>query len=428
MFRRGASYLTLLTLLSYVMGLFRDVTFARVFGAGRELDLYNAAFIIPDLLLNIFVASALSAAFIPVFNHLLAEEKEGEAQRTAASVLLGAPALILLIGIPTFIFMPSIAPHIAPGFSPAELAELINLSRLMLISPLIFAISNTLGNILISYDRFVAYGLSPVLYNLGIIAGAIGAASYGPYGLVFGTIIGALLHLSVRVIGILKSEFVLRKPLPIFHKNIRNIFGLMIPRMAGQPIEQLTFLAFANFASRFAVGSISMISFARNFQSVPISVFGISFATAVFGQLSRKAGAQDRSGFQSIFGETAKILLVLSIISAVILAFFGMYFIDFFLGGGKFDDQAILTTAKLLALFCLAIPSESIMHLLVRSFYAIKDTWTPILISAPGLLLIIIMSKLLAPILGIYALPLSYGITSNIEALILYLILRRRLK
>ena len=427
-FRRGATYLTLLTFVSYILGLVRDITFARTLGASRALDIYNSAFIVPDLLLNIFVAGALTAAFVPVFSHMIADNDEEEAKSLASSILISAPTLIILLAIPAFILMPFIVNIIAPGFSPEELGQLTFLSRLMLISPVIFAVSNTLGNILISYDKFVAYGLSPIFYNIGIIAGALASVYFGPLALVVGTIIGALLHLLVRIFGIIKSGFKLNTPLSILDSRVRQIGKLMIPRMAGQPIEQLTFLAFTNFASRFAVGSISMISFARNFQSVPISIFGISFATSVFATLSRRVAQKDHEGFIKIFKETAIILIVLCVLSAILLALLGPYLIDFFFGGGRFTPEAVKTTATLLALFSLSIPSESLLHLLVRSFYAMKDTWTPILISIPGLIFIIGLSFLLSGILGIYALPLSYSIGSISEAVILFIILRQKLK
>lgn len=426
-FRRGATYLTVLTLISYILGLVRDITFARTLGASRALDIYNSAFIVPDLLLNIFVAGALTAAFVPVFSHLLADGEDKEAGRLASSILIGAPTLIIILAIPALIFMPNIVNIIAPGFSQNELEQLVHLSRLMLLSPVIFAISNTLGNILISYDRFIAYGLSPIFYNLGIIGGALMSVTFGPIALIIGTIIGAILHLSVRIVGIIKSNFKFRAPLDISDSKVRQIAKLMIPRMAGQPIEQLTFLTFNNFASYFVAGSISMISFARNFQSVPISIFGISFATSVFGVLSRKIAQKDIAGFNKVFKETTIILLALSVISTIGLIIVGPYLIEFLFGGKKFDSSAIATTAKLLAFFALSVPSESMIHLLVRSFYAMKDTWTPILVSVPGLLLIIALSFYLKNYLGLYALPLSYSLVSIIEATILFIILKSRL-
>ncbi len=428
LFRKGATLLTTLTLASYMLGLIRDILFAHVFGASRLLDIYNAAFIVPDILLNIFVAGALTAAFVPIFVHLRTGEETREAEKVATTVLAAAPLTILILALPIFIAMPYVASIIAPGFIGAEKDLLVSLSRLMLLSPIIFAISNTLGNILISYERFLGYGLSPILYNLGIVAGVPLALAFGPFGLIAGTLGGALLHVIPRIVALSKSSFTLNLPVDFKNKNFRHILKLMIPRMAGQPIEQVTFSIFTNLASTLFAGSIAMLSFARNFQSVPISIFGISFSTAIFASLSRKAAAKDTKGFMMHFNETAKALALTTGASMLFFIFFGRFFIQFFLGGGRFNPSAVASTGMLLSFFALSIPSESFNHLLVRSFYALKDTWTPIMISIPGLVLIILLAHSLVPIFSLNALPISYAIASNLEALTLYLILRRRLR
>ncbi len=427
-FRKGASLLTFLTLGSYVLGLARDMLFAHFFGASRMLDIYNAAFIIPDLILNIFVASALSAAFIPMFTHLYASGEEDEADKVATTMLYAAPVTMLFLAIPAFIFMPQLSSWVAPGFSGQEKDLLILMSRLMLLSPIIFAVSNTLGNILVSYEKFFGYGLSPVLYNLGIIAGIPLTAAMGPFGLIVGTLCGAFLHLLVRVVAIFESRFRQKFPVDIRDKNFLKILKLMLPRMAGQPVEQITFFVFTSMASTLAAGSIAVLNFARNFESVPVSIFGISFATVIFSSLSKKAALKDREGFLRHLKETSKALALVSIVSALFYIFFGQFVIRIFLGGGRFTNADVIRTAQVLAILSIGIPAESFIHLLVRAFYALKDTWTPILVSIPGLLLIIILSKLLLPTLALNALAISYFLASTLEAIILFLILRKRIQ
>lgn len=428
-FRRGATLLTLLTLGSYLLGLVRDVAFARFFGASRLLDIYNSAFIIPDLLLNIFVAGALTAAFVPIFSHLFATGEKQEAEKVATAMLYAAPLTILALGIPIFIFMPYLASLVAPGFSGQEKHLLILMSRLMLLSPIIFAASNTLGNILISVEKFGAYGLSPILYNLGIIAGIPLVKIFGPAGLVIGVISGALLHLAIRFIGLIRSRrFSLRFPVDFRDPNFLKIPKLMLPRMAGQPIEQVTFFIFNNMASTLIAGSIAILSFARNFQSVPVSLFGISFSTAIFASLSRKAALGDRDGFLHHLKEAAIILAVMSGLSALVFLFFGETIIRLFLGGGRFTEQDIIRTGKLLSIFALAIPAESFMHLVARSFYALKDTWTPLFVTLPGLAVIAILAKKLIPLMSLNALPFSFFIVLTAEVGILVFILLKKLR
>ncbi|HXK36760.1 MAG TPA: murein biosynthesis integral membrane protein MurJ [Candidatus Paceibacterota bacterium] len=427
-FRRGATLLTALTLASYVLGLVRDMVFARVLGAGRLLDVYNAAFIIPDVLLNVFVAGALAAAFVPVFTHLLAKDRGPEAERLAGTMLAGAPGAMAVIGVIAFIAMPLLARLVAPGFAADEMALLVKLSRLMLLSPILFALSNTLGSMLVSLERFAGYGLSPILYNLGIIGGAFLVAPFGPVGLGIGVLAGAVLHLSSRLIALWRSGFHPRGPVDLSNPDFRQVLKLMIPRMAGQPVEQLTFFLFTSLASSLAVGSIAILNFARNFQSLPVSIFGISFATAVFASLSRAGALDDDAGFRRTLKEAAKPLAVVTVLSALFYIVVGKFVIDLFLGGGQFGPEQVAATASLLAVFALSIPAESFIHLLVRAFYALKDTWTPVLVSVPGLGLIWFLAKTFIPLWGLSGLPAAYALSITLEAIVLLVLLRRRLR
>lgn len=428
LFRKGATILTGLTLASYGLGLVRDILFARVFGASRLLDVYNAAFIIPDLLLNIFVAGALTAAFVPVFTHLYARNEDAEAEKVATTMLVAAPVILLILAIPVFIFMPRLADLVAPGFEFYDKELLVLMARVLLLSPIIFAVSNTLGNILISYERFWGYGLAPIFYNIGIIIGIPLVKVFGPLGLIEGVIIGALMHLGVRAFDVAKSRLILRFPIKLRHPEFRKILKLMIPRMAGQPIEQVTFFIFTNMASTLAVGSIVVLSFARNFQSVPVSLFGIAFSTAVFSSLSKKAALGDKVGFVYHLKETAKALGITVGLSAIFFFFFGEWIVRVLLGGGRFTEADVIRTGQLLAIFAFAIPAESFMHLVARSFYALKDTWTPLLVTLPGLAAIFFLAKFLLPVLSLPALPISYASILTIEVVILFAILRRKLR
>lgn len=426
-FRAGASILTVLTLGSYAMGLVRDMLFSRFLGATRLLDVYNAAFIIPDVLLNVFVAGALAAAFVPVFSHLRAQGEEAESERVATTMFVAAPGAMLIIGGAAFLAMPWLSRIVAPGFSSEELALLVRMSRFMLLSPIMFALSNTLGGVLVSLERFIGYGLSPLLYNLGIISGIFLSQKMGPLGLVIGTLAGAALHLIIRLVSVIRSHLKLRGPINLGNQNFRQILKLMIPRMAGQPIEQLTFSLFTSLASTLAVGSVAIVNFARNFQSVPVSVFAISFSTAIFASLSRKAALREHDGFLYHFYETAKPLIWVSLASTLFYVLLGTSVVHTLLGGGKFGPDDVARTGHLLALFALAIPAESLNHLLVRSFYALKDTWTPVLVTIPSLVLIYILSTTLIPMYGLNALGIAYATSQTAKGLILWLLLKRKL-
>lgn len=436
-FTHGAAILSVTAFLSYGLGLVRDRLFAHTFGAGSELDAYNAAFIVPDLLLNILVAGALQAAFIPIFTNVFNKEGRQRAEQLANTVLNAAIVAIFGIGILAAIFMPLLANIIAPGFDEHEKNLLINLSRLLLLSPLIFAVSNTLGAILVSQKSYFAYGISPVLYNIGIIGGVLlitpvsaGMPSepLGIYGVALGTIVGAFLHLGVRLWGMRPLQFRYKSILEWRDAAFRRMIALMIPKMFGHPIEQLVFWAFTAIASTLSSGSIAILSFARNFMSVPVSLFGISFATASFPILSDAASRNDQQEFIKHFWDSLKKILLFTIPSAVILFFFSTIIVSLLLGTGKFNQAAVLTTASLLQIFSLSVPLESTSHLLARAFYSLQNTLIPVLWSIGGFGIAVAIGWMWAPTVGLNALGWGFLAGSIVKVLGLSLLLVRRLR
>src|SRR4030043_784621 len=186
-------------ILSRVLGLVRDRILAAKFGAGDTLDIYYAAFRVPDLIYNLLILGALSAAFIPVFTSLLAHEKKEEAWRLANGLLLLAILVLLFISGFFAIFTPFFMKFITPGFSGEKLSSVIKLTRIMFLSPIFLGISGIFGGILNSFKRFLIYSIAPLFYNLGIIIGALFfAPAFGPIGLAWGVILGAFLHMAIQ--------------------------------------------------------------------------------------------------------------------------------------------------------------------------------------------------------------------------------------
>ncbi|MDP3794701.1 MAG: lipid II flippase MurJ, partial [bacterium] len=359
-FWSGTAILAATTFLSYLLGFVRDRFFAQRFGASATLDAYNAAFIVPDLLLNIFVAGALTAAFIPVFAQLLAGGQRVEAERTANTVLTSALVGIAAIALVAAAIAPWLSRLVAPGFDAETRQLLTALMRLMLISPIIFAASNTLGNILLQQHKFLFYGLSPALYNLGIISGTLFLAPYwGIYGVVLGTIGGALLHLTLRIAG-MRGSGIRYRPTLRLTAPVRAIARLMLPKMAGHPVEQFTFFGFTAIASALGEGSIAILNFARNFQSVPVSVIGIAAGLALFPQLTAAAATKNAREFRARLIDGLWMVLVLTALAAIVMYVLRTWLVGLLLGGGRFGNRDVALTASTLAVFTLSIPTESL--------------------------------------------------------------------
>ena len=233
----GALMLATLTFGAYAMGLVRDRAFAHTFGAGAALDAYNAAFVLPELLLDVLVASGLSAPFVPIFIRLAAQSRP-EAERFARTVATAATGLMLVVSVLLFIALPATTAFIAPGFTGDQATRYVELFRLMCLTPALFALSIALGELLVAERRFVWYALAPILYNAGIVGGTLLlGASQGIRGAAIGTVVGAALHLGIRVAGILRTDLRLRPAFGVRTAAFREFVRLMLPKMAAHPIE-----------------------------------------------------------------------------------------------------------------------------------------------------------------------------------------------
>jgi putative peptidoglycan lipid II flippase len=428
LFPQGALLLSVLTFGSYIVGLIRDRVQARTFGAGAELDAYNAAFQIPEVALGVLVGSGLAAPFVPILLGLRQEDKRAAEQ--FAGTILSLATLIILVATPIlFIFAPDTVDLVARGFDERQRALYVDLFRLMLITPLLFAISDVLGEILVAERRFLWYALAPIVYNGGLVAGTLLLApSIGIFGPAIGAIVGAALHLGVRAWGMRRSTLRLRPALAVRTPAIRQFGLLMLPKMLSHPIEPLTFLQLGSLASTLAVGGISSVSFARNFQSVPVTVIGISFALAAFPALSAAAAAGDRGAFGRILGRNVASVVLFTVLAAALLFVLSRFAIEVLLGGDQFTPDQVDRTVVVLAAFTLAIPFESLTHLLSRAIYATRNTLLQVLASLAGFGITIAAAYALAPELGIVAVPLGFAIGMIAKVVLLALALVPRMR
>lgn len=423
---RGSAILAGTTFLSYALGLVRDRLFAQTFGAGTSLDSYNAAFLVPDFIFNVLVASGIAAAAVPLFMELQRRNKS-EAYAYMSSLLSVAVASMVVVALIIAVFAPSLSSLVAPGLPHESQALVAHLMRILALSPILFAASNALGALLVAERRFFCYGLSPVLYNVGIIVGTLFLApTWGVVGVAWGTVLGALLHLLTRFAEVWWVGERLRFSWRMAPSLWRRTLTLMAPKMIGHPVELVTFWVFTSLASHLAVGSITTLNFARNFQSVPVSLLGIAMATAVFPALSEAALAS-KIQLLALVRRTAVLIMAVSALAAVVLFVIRYPLIQLLLGGGKFDDDAVARTALVLGVFCLSIPTESVSHLLARAFYATQHTLTPVLLGVLNLGIAGGLAFLLMDEMGIVALPLAYFMGSLLKTGGLYFLLQRRM-
>jgi putative peptidoglycan lipid II flippase len=424
---QAAFMLMLASILSYAAGLFRDRTLSHTFGATHLTDAFNAAFIIPDFLFNLFIAGALSVAFIPVFTGYL-KDNQREAEDVANTIITFGTLLLGAVGIIIFIIAPYMIPAIFSSTPANEHELIITMTRILLVSPILFAISNALGSILITHKHFLAYALSGFLYNVGIIFGVIILHErLGIYSAAVGAIIGAFLHLAIRVLNILTVKYKFRPTLSLRHAGVKKIFWLMIPKTVGLISWQAMIIVYTVVAYGLGEGSVAAYNYARNLQSFPVSLFGIAFATAIFPFLSDHAHNKASKNFSEDFQTTLEKTLFFVIPASLGMLLLSTEIIEIILKGGVFDEAAVTLTASVLFFFIFSIPVESLVHLFARGYYAYKNTITPMIFALAGYGTNIIFCLVFAKIIGVIALPIAFLIGSCVQLGLLIIFIKNKL-
>ena len=362
------------------LGLLRDHFLAGRIGT-EKLDIYYAAFTIPDLIGLLMIFGAISAAIIPIFTDYL--EKSEDQAWEYASVLLNVFLTCLMLVCGAFILLaPFLVKFITPGFSPEKQAATVSLMRLMFLSPIILGISNIVSGILQVFHRFLVTALAPVMYNLGIIIGIIFLVPWlGLTGLALGVIIGGLLHLAIQLPVFFHLGFKYRPLFNVSHQGVLKTLKLMVPRSLGLGAGQINTIATTTIASTLIAGSIGVFTLANNLSNMLISMLAVSLSTAIFPSLSRSYAKENQSEFSRKFSSAFLQLLFLSLPASIALFFLRAQIVRVVLGNGQFNWIDTRLTAACLGIFAMGICFQGLIFLLSKTFYAEHNTKIPAIFS-----------------------------------------------
>lgn len=378
----AAYLLAFFAFLAQLLALVRDRLFAYYFGAGHVVDVYYAAFRIPDFIFVTIATTVSISVLVPFFIEKMERNKE-EGRAFIDHTFSVFFFAMIVVSVAGFFLIPSLTPLVLPGFAadPA-LPQLITLSRILLLSPLLLGFSNFLASITQIHNRFFLYAISPVLYNLGIVFGIIVLyPMIGIYGLGWGVIIGAALHLGVQIPYIVSRKLFPRVLLSIDFKAIRQVVLISLPRTLTLSSNQIAFFFLTALASLMATGSIAVFNFSNNLQSVPLSIIGVSYASAAFPTLSRLFSNGDMKRFVEQMVASTKHIIFWSMPVMVLFIVLRAQIVRTVLGAGHFDWSDTRLTAAALAVFTLSIIPQSLITLFVRAFYSGGKTLKPLLIN-----------------------------------------------
>jgi len=422
-----------------VLGFVRQVLIARQFSLTYQIDVFNAANNIPDLLSALISGGALGVALIPVLSQYLQQRGRPASwdlfSRTLNLAFLVTAVISTLIAI---FASPLVRYVIAPGFPAEQQALTIRVMRLDLLAILIFSVSGLVMASLQANQHFLLPAMAPALYNLGQIFGVavlapetgiqlgpitLPAFGMGIYGLVYGVILGALLHLAIQIPGLIHFNFRWTRAIDLHNPGLRQVLSLLGPRVLTMFFLQLFFIIRDNLASRLGEGSVTGLNYGWFIQQVPETLIGTALAIALLPTLSEIFSRGDRELFGQTLNRAIRVILALTIPAAALLAVGLEPVIPAIFG---FDAQGSSMVLWATRAYLLGLMGHSLLETAARSFYAQQDARTPLYLAALNAGLYLVVAVYLSKWLGVPGIALANTVAFTTEALLLLVILNRR--
>ncbi len=441
---RAALVVVLGFLASGALGLLRTAIFSVTFGAGDALDAYYAAQRIPETLYVLVAGGALGSSFIPIFARFLANDDPEGAWRLASAVMtcaaLAAAGLAGLLALLAPLYVPAL---LIPGATPEIAALTTGLTQVMLVTVILFSISGLLMGILNARQLFALPALALSMNNIGQILGALLLVPLLPvegdarvYGLAYGAVLGALLHLLIQLPGLRRVGARLRFLPQPRTPGVFEVLRLMGPRVLGLAVVQINFLVNVNLTSGMLPGSRTALVTAWTLMFFALGVIGQSVGTAVFPSLSALAAADDMLAYKDRLASALRGVLFLAFPATVALMLLGETGVAIAFEYGSWTAEHTAATAWALTFFAIGVAGHGLLEVLARAFYALADTRTPVLVGLMAMVANIALSLLFIRLMGDPAslargpfagLALANSLTTLLEGVALWWLLRRRI-
>lgn len=424
----GAVIIMATTMLSKVFGLIRTRLLFHYF-TPEKADIYFASMQLPDLIFQIFILSALSIAFIPVFIEHFEKNGKDDAFKMAGDVL--ALSLIFFTGFALLIliFSQQFTGFMFPGFSADKIKEIAGLTRIITFGQIIFIVGAFFIGILQSFQRFLIPALAGVFYNIGIIIGTILLSDrFGIAGPAIGVVIGAFLHTAIQYPLIRSLGFRLTFSLSFVNQGVRDIARMMSVRSLGLVVEQIGEKIGLGLTSFLTPGSLTYLTIAQSLQVLPIGLFGVALAQAAYPVLSTERARNKPEEFKVTLLTTMHQIAFFVLPAAAVLVVLRIPVVRLVYGAAQFDWSSTVLTGMTLAFLAIGLVPQALSLLLIRGFYAFKDTKTPVIVSFITIALNIFLSVLFILVykLPVWSLGLSNSVSTILSGILLFIALNRK--
>jgi putative peptidoglycan lipid II flippase len=412
------------TLLSKLVGLVRDPLLAGKIGVGNTLDIYYAAFRIPDFIFNLLVLGTLSVALIPVFTEWLVKDKN-KANRITSSVLNVSVVGMAFFCLILLIFSAPLTKLLVPGFTGDKLARTTQLMRLFLLSPIIFTASNVFTSYLTASKKFLVLSIAPIMYNLGIIFGLfVFYPHFGLMGLGYGVILGAFCHMLVQIPEAVRFGFRWKAVFDFKEPALHKILKLFIPRIIGMDISQVSLIVGTTVGSILAAGSVTIFNLANNLQAAPLGIFALSVSAASFPLLSEHFTNGDHKAYIKTLADNVMMVLFFIIPISILMLIFRAYIVRIIYGHGKFNWSDTVMMFSTFGVLTFSLVGQSLSPLFSRSFYSRQNTIIPVMVNICSITLDIILAVILGRRFGLLGIASGFAIACTFDALVMFSFLR----
>lgn len=415
-------------LLSRVIGLAREMVIAYAGGAGGEVDAYQIAFVIPEILNHLLASGFLSVTFIPIFARYLAEEREAEGWRVFSVILTGFGSLLILLILGAMVLTPQLIGLIAPGVTdPVLKAKAIRMTRIVMPAQFFFFTGGLFMAVQFAKERFAVPALAPLVYNLGIIAGGVLLGpQVGIEGFSWGALIGAMAgNCALQFLGARRAGMVLRLRFDLRHPDLRTYILVSLPLMAGLTMSFSTEFFFKYFGSYLPAGSIAALTYDLRIMFVLVGFFGQAVGTASFPYMARLAAENRLAEMNRLLNTTLKYLAVVIPFSVLFMVLRNEVVMLLF-QRGRFDAAATELTARLLLFLMAGTVAFSAQSVIVRAYFAVQNTLFPSIFCSAGALLSIPLYWYNMQLWGATGIASAISVSVIFQTWLLYVLWNRR--